>query len=235
MSKRLQTLIEQTQFLVARQKEAKDACAKAFTGLLERIDKKIKGCDAAQSQRLQRVHEVLSGQAEQLIQDSENDIDFLRDQLRALTEITKTSDKEKAKELLAAMIDPTEEVMPTPEFKQAIIEELAAAQDGFDAVLEDIASALEEGDITNVEVMLEQLANAAAEEGEDDDDCEDDDDEDGEEDGCCGSGGCAPGGCGSCETGCGAPKLDGKGVDIFGSLSAYDRELAKDKKNSELN
>ncbi len=228
MSKRLQTLIEQTQFLLIRQQEAKETCSKAFTDLLERIDKKIKSCDAAQSQRLQRVHEVLSGQAEQLIQDSEGDIDFLRDQVKALTEISKMSDQAKAKELLATMIDPSEEVMPTPEFKQAIIEELAASQDGFNAVLEDIAAALEEGDITNVEVMLEQMANAAAEEGDDDDD----EDEDEEEDGCCGSGGCAPGGCGSCATGCGAP-IDGKGTDIFGSLSAYDRELAKDKKNSD--
>lgn len=221
MSKRLQTLIEQTQFLLARQQEAKIVCEKEFTGLLERIDKKLKGSDAEQSKRLQRVHEVLSGQAEQLMQDSEGDIDFLRDQVKALTEISRMSDQAKAKELLATMIDPSEEIMPTPEFKQAIVEELAASQDSFNAVIEDIAAALEEGDITNVEVMLEQMANAAAEESDDDED------EDEEENGCC-----ASDGCGSCETGCGAPQ-DGKGVDIFDSLSAYDRELAKDKKNSD--
>lgn len=226
MSKRLQTLIEQTQFLLARQEEAKNACTGAFTNLLTLIDKKVKGAPADQAERLQRVHELLSGQAEQLMQDTQGDIEFLREQLQALAEISRMADQTKAKELLATLIDPSEEIMPTPEFKQAVMEELAASQEGFNAVLEDITSALEEGDLRNVEVMLEQMAAMAAEDAEND---EDEDDED--EDGCCGSSSCAPGGCGSCETGCSSSQ----GTDIFGSFSAYDRELAKDKESNELN
>lgn len=225
MSKRLQALIEQTQFLLARQEEAKETCSTAFSGLLDRIDKKLKASAADEAQRLQRVHEILSGQAQQLMQDTEGDIDFLRDQLKALTDITKIQDQARAKELLGMLIDPSEEIMPTADFKQSVMEELAASQEGFNAVIEDLSAALEEGDIKNIEVMLEQMAASAAE------DAEDDEDEEEEEDGCCGSSSCAPGGCGSCEVGCGSSSKEG--VDIFGSLSAYDRELAKDKESSD--
>lgn len=227
MSKRLQLLIEQTQFLLSRQEEAKEVCSKAFTGLLSQIDKKVKTCRQDELKRLQNVQELIAGQAEQLIQDSQGDIDFLKDQLKALNDINKVQDLNKKKELLETLIDPSEEVMSTAEFKQSIIEELAGSQDAFNAVIEDISAALQEDNIKNVEVMLEQMAAASAEE-DDDDDFDDQEEEDEEEDGCCGSS-CSTGGCGSCKTGCSTPT---EGTDIFGSFSAYDRELAKDKKES---
>ena len=113
--------------------------------------------------------------------------------------------------------------MPTEEFKRAVIDELAASQEGFNLVIDDMSAALEEGDLANVEAMLEQLVMASAEE---DDEEDEDEDECGDEDGC--GSACSSGGCGSCQTGCGA---NDKGVDIYASLSAYDRELAKDKKS----
>jgi hypothetical protein len=220
VSKRLQALIEQTQFLLDRQSEAKDTCGKAFQSLLNLIEKKLKGCDAAQSKRLDRVHELLAGQAEQLMEETEGDIDFLKTQLESLNKIAKVADAKKANEMLGMLIDPSEEVLPTEEFKQGVMEELMASQEGFNVVIEDMTAALEEGDIANVEVMLEQLASSVDEDDEDDeDDC--DEDEEG-----CGSG-CSSGGCGDCKGGCGT---EDKGVDLFSSLSAYDRELAKDKK-----
>lgn len=228
MSNRLHALIEQTQFLLERQVEAKATCSAAFTSLLSQIDKKLKASNAAQSKRLHHVHELLSGQAEQLMEDTEGDIDFLKTQLKALTDITKVTDAKKAKELLNSLLDPSEEVLSTEEFKRAVIEELAASQEGFNVVIEDMSAALEEGDLANVEVMLEQLVMATAEEDDEDDEDDDHDDDDDcdDEDGGCGSG-CSSGGCGSCATGCGSDK----GTDIYGSLSAYDRDLAKDKKN----
>ncbi|MBM3887050.1 hypothetical protein FJ364_03905 [Candidatus Dependentiae bacterium] len=224
MSNRLQTLIEQTQFLLDRQVEAKNTCSDAFVSLLNRIDEKLKTSNASQAKRLQNVHELLSGQAEQLMQDTEGDIDFLKDQLKALTDITKVADAKKAKELLAMLIDPSEEVLSIEEFKNSVVDELAASQEGFNLVIDDISSALEEGDLANVEAMLEQLVMATA-----DEDGDDDEDDELEEDGCCGSGACSSGGCGSCTVGCASSK--DQGVDIYASLSAYDRELAKDKKN----
>lgn len=230
MSNRLQALIEQTQFLLARQVEAKATCSAAFTSLLSQIDKKLKASNAAQSKRLNHVHELLSGQAEQLMEDTEGDIDFLKTQLKALTDITKVTDAKKAKELLNALLDPSEEVLPTEEFKQAVIEELAASQEGFNLVIDDMSAALEEGDLANVEVMLEQLVMATAEEDDEDEDDDHDDEDDCDDEDGCGSG-CSSGGCGSCATGCGSDK----GTDIYGSLSSYDRDLAKDKKNGPSN
>jgi hypothetical protein len=230
VSKRLQTLIEQTQFVLARQEEAKDVCSAAFSSLLNRIDGQLKSSNGAQAKRLKQVYDMLAGQAEQLVTDTQGDIEFLQEQLKALTSITKLQDPKKAQELLDLLLDPEEELMPTPEFKQSVMEELVASQESFNAVIEDIAAALEEGDLANVEAMLEQLALAAAEDDMDDEDEDEDscgDDEDG-----CGSG-CSSGGCGDCKTGCGAS--DDKGIDIFGSISAYDRELAKDKKNNASN
>ena len=226
MSKRLQTLIEQTEFVLARQEEAKVACSTAFTALLQRIDGQLKSSNGAQAKRLKQVYDMLAGQAEQLVTDTQGDIDFLNEQLNALRSITKVQDAKKAKEMLDLLLDSDEELMPTAEFKESVMEELVASQEGFNAVMEDIAAALEEGDLANVEAMLEQLALAAAEDEADDEEDEDgcSDDEDG-----CGSG-CSSGGCGDCKTGCGSS--NDKGVDIFGSISAYDRELAKDKKNN---
>ena len=221
MSKRLQALIEQTQFLMTSQAEAKEVCVAAFTSLIGQIDRKVKASRGEQAQRLQRVSEMLAGQAEELVQETDGDLDFLRSQLKALTEITKISDQVKAKAMLDMVVDPSEEVGSTADFKKGVMEELAMAQEGFNAVLEDVSAALEEGDIASVEMMLEQMAASSAE--------EEDDEDDEDEDGCCGSGGCSTGGCGDCKTGCGAPK---DGTDIFESLSSYDRELAKDKKKT---
>lgn len=223
VSKRLQALIEQTQFLLDRQTEAKDACGKAFESLLGLIDKKLKGCEASQAKRLERVHELLSGQAEQLMEDTEGDIDFLKTQLDSLVKISKVSDANKANEMLGMLIDPSEEVFSTEEFKKGVMDELAASQEGFNVVIEDISAALEEGDIANVEVMLEQLASSGDEDMDDEDECDE------EEDGC--GSACSAGGCGDCSGGCGVS--DDKGVDIFSSLSAYDRELAKDKNSTD--
>lgn len=228
MSKRLQALIEQTQFLMTSQAEAKEVCVASFKALIAQIDKKIRATRGEQAQRLQRVCDMLAGQAEELVQETDGDIDFLRGQLKALTEITKVSDQAKAKAMLDMVIDPSEEVGSTADFKKGVMEELALAQEGFKAVLEDVSAALEEGDIASVEMMLEQMAASSAEDEEDDEDA-DEDYEDADEDGCCGSGGCSTGGgCGDCKTGCGESK---DGVNIFESLHSYDRELAKDKKN----
>ena len=223
MSTRLQTLIEQTQFLLTSQIEAKNSCLASFNSLLQQIDKKLKSSNPAQVKRLNHVHELLSGQAEQLVQDSEGDIDFLKAQIKALTDISKITDAKKAKELLDALLDPSEEVLPVAEFKRAVMDELNASQESFNIVIQDMASALEEGDLANVEAMLEQMVMAAAEEDDEDDEDEDECDSD---DGC--GSACSSGGCGSCETGCGAS--NDSGTDIYASLSAYDRELAKDKK-----
>lgn len=223
MSKRLQALIEQTQFLMTSQAEAKEVCVAAFTSLIGQIDKKVKASRGEQAQRLQRVSEMLAGQAEELVQETDGDLDFLRSQLKALTEITKISDQTKANAMLDMVVDPSEEVGSTADFKKGVMEELVMAQEGFNAVLEDVSAALDEGDIASVEMMLAQMAASSLEEDEDDED------EDEDEDGCCGSGGCSTGGCGDCKTGCGAPK---GGTDIFESLSSYDRELAKDKKKT---
>lgn len=228
MSKRLQALIEQTQFLMTSQAEAKEVCVASFKALIAQIDKKIKASRGEQAQRLQRVCDMLAGQAEELVQETDGDIDFLRGQLKALTEITKVSDQAKAKAMLDMVIDPSEEVGSTVDFKKGVMEELSLAQEGFNAVLEDVSAALEEGDIASVEMMLEQMAASSAEDEDDDES-----DEESEEDGCCGSGGCSTGGgCGDCKTGCGESK---DGVNIFESLHSYDRELARDKKKGSDN
>ena len=86
MSNRLQALIEQTQFLMTSQAEAKAVCVASFTSLIAQIDKKVKASRGEQAQRLQRVSEMLAGQAEELVQETDGDIDFLRSQLKALME-----------------------------------------------------------------------------------------------------------------------------------------------------
>ena len=226
---RLEMLLEQTEYLLNKQLLAKEHCSGAFADLLALMEEKIaQGLKGGQKvESLERVHDMLSGQAQKLMDDTQEDVEFLQEQIKALRGIRKMENAAKAQEALNHLIDPSEEIIETEEFIAGIDEEMAMSQEGFGFVISDIKDALLEGDIATVEAMLTTMAtndDLSIDLGDE----EDEDDE--EEDGCCGSGGCSTGGCGSCPTGCGDSE-DEDGVDIFGQVSKYDRDLAKDAKN----
>lgn len=227
---RLENLLEQTSFLVKKQQEAKALCAESFGKLLKSIEDKIAeaGETSEDSADLNKIYDLIAGQAQQLLDETQEDITYLQGQETALRDISRIKDATKAQELLNAIIDPEEELLETEEFKAGIIEEVKLSQESFEAVANDIMQALEEGELSDVLAQLETMAENA---GDLDIDLSglDDEDEEEEEDGCCGSGGCSTGGsCGNCKVG-GCSTGDGK-IDIFSTLSKYEQELARDSK-----
>lgn len=230
----LQKLTEQTVFLLEKQKEANKDCAAIFAGLLDVIKSKLNQSkiDSGERAALEQVHALLSEQSETIKEDAQVDIDFLTEQLEALSQVktVEAKDPAKAKELLALLIDESEEVKDTEAFKKEVIEEATASKENLMTMVTDIKEAITEG---NAEEVAEYLESILSSEGDDvccdDEECDDEecgDDEEGEEgeeaEGGCGScKGCSGGGCGS---GCGSD--DSKGtVDLFADLERYEQHL----------
>jgi hypothetical protein len=210
-------------------------CLALFADLLATVDKRIKSVDAKapEAESLTEVRELLAEQAEQIKEGSQEDIDFLAEQLKTLQQIKTVNDPAKAQELLKMLLDEDVEIKDTAAFKKEVAEESAISRQNLVVMLNDIKDAIQEGNAQDVAVYLESILNDA--DGED----EDGDDEEGDacEDTCCGKqcGGAkkakGKGSCGGCDTGC-----CGKGeMDIFESMSLYEEDApvkapAKNKK-----
>ncbi len=238
MSK-LISLIEQTAFLLEKQKEAQKECAVIFNDLISATRGKLdqNKDDRESIEHLEQVYTLIQEQSEKLAEEAQVDIDFLSEQLQALHKIQEVKDQEKARELLSMLVDEEEELKDTESFKREINEEAQLSRQNLLAMVNDIKDAIKEGSAQDVALYLENLL----EDGEDMNTNEEGD-EDGwefEEEGCddcsCGMGeegkkcvckkeasaqsgcgsckGCSGGGCGS---GCGS-----KSVDIFAELKQY--------------
>ncbi len=215
MSNKLETLIEQTTFLIEKQKESQKDCALIFEGLLTAVKDKV---TTSKSQpeamaTLEHVHSLIAEQAQRINEEAQVDIDFLTEQLQALNDIKKVQNPEKASELLAMLIDENEEIKETASFKEAVGSESQIAKQNLTTMVNDIKDAIREGSAQDVALYLESLLSE--EETEDEELDDDDDDEEDEEDGCDDCHSCSSKGC------CG-------GVDIFSQ--SINQENSKDKK-----
>jgi hypothetical protein len=219
---RLDILIDQTSFLIEKQKEAVQDCLALFSDLLVTVDKRVKQVEAKapEAESLKEVRDLLAEQAEQIKQGSQEDIEFLAEQLKTLQQIKAVNDPAKATELLQAMLDDDVEIKNTEAFKKEVNEESVISRQNLVVMLNDIKDAIQEGNAQDVAVYLESILN-----GEDgDDECGDDDD-DSCEDACCGKqcGGAAKGkgsSCGGCKSNC----CSDDEMDIFESMSLYEGE-----------
>jgi len=99
---RLQALLEQTSFLLEKQTEAKNETDAIFTDLLAFIKDKINegSPDSEQVTSLEKVYDMISGHAQKLAEETQDDVEFLGEQLNALEEINKIEDPAKADEVL---------------------------------------------------------------------------------------------------------------------------------------
>ncbi len=236
---RLVKLIEQTAYLLSKQYESQTQLEKLFADVLSFIEKSAETKPEAHKDRLMEVYELLSKRAETMNHYSQEDIDFLKDQIKALEAIQQVRDPKIAAEMLEALVDEDEEVLETAEFKQQLDEELDQSRQVLSAVMEDIKEAVDRNDIKETEILIESMLEADDMDDEDDEDDEDDDNEDEDEDednnrrsskkkGGCGdcSGGCGPkGGCSS--------KSGGDDEDFFSFMGKYDKELNDDVEEEE--
>lgn len=223
---KLEKVIEQTTFLLEKQRQAHQECQAVFEELLSYINKKMEAIqDEEEVETLENIHDVLANQAEQLTEDAREDISFLTDHLKALKQIKDVSDPVKAEELLNALIDEQEELLETTDFMDEVSRESENAKQQLLAMVADLKNALDEGNTKEVELYLESLFNENENDFDisDDEDDEDFDDEDEEDADGCGdcSGGCGTGGgCGSGSGKC--CSSDEEGEDIFSFFNKKD-------------
>lgn len=230
---RIDDLIEQTTFLLEKQKDSQQDCLAIFQDLLAAAKEKlgqIRSENPEEAEHLEQVCVLISDQKENISEDSQVDIDFLTEQLQALQKIQAMEDSEKARLLLNMIVDENEEMKDTESFKKEINEEAAISKQNLLTVINDLKEAIKEGSAEDVATYLGSIMSGEG----DDQDGDDFDDEDGEhddEDGCDDEeeegGSC--GGCKGCGTGggCGSGCGD-KEVDIFADLAQYEKEFFKD-------
>ncbi len=212
----LQTLIDQTDFLLGKQKEAQKDCLEIFGGLLGVVEKKIaqvKG-QREEVEELTKVRTLVVQQIERVKEDTQADIDFLNEQLRALNEIDKIQDKKKAQELVSQMLDDADDIKETAAFKKEVEDESKISRQNLVTLVNDIGEAVNEGSAKDVVLYLESILGEEELEG----------DEEGE---CCG------GDCGDCGTEedscCGCHDKADDNLDLFAALKEITVEEKKKK------
>jgi hypothetical protein len=172
VASRLETLIEQTDFLIEKQKEAQTDIENIFNELLEVVEKKLENSSLSieNKKSLEAIKKMALDRTEFVSKMMQDDIDFLNEQLLALQHITTIDNPTKAKELLNMMIDDNEEILETEEFKKNLIQDSIASKQNLTAVIDDLVSALREDKFKDVELFLEALFNEEniEEEGEGD-------------------------------------------------------------------
>jgi len=178
---KVETLIEQTEFLLDKQKEAQKECIDIFNDLLKVVEKKRKQVtDEEEVAALDQVSGLISNQVEAISEETQVDIDFLGEQLEALKNIQKIKDPAKMKEMLALLIDEEEDIKETNAFKKDVNEEAMLSKQNLLTLVNDLKDAVTEGSAKDVALYLESILES--EEGEEESDEEDgecwDDDED---------------------------------------------------------
>jgi hypothetical protein len=212
----LETLIEQTDFLLGKQKEAQKDCLEIFGSLLDAVQKKmeqVKG-QTEEVEGLTKVHTLISSQIEQVHEDTQSDIDFLTEQLSALHEIEKIKDKKKVQELVAQMVDNNDDIKETSAFKKEVEDESKISRQNLVTLVHDIREAVTDGSAKDVALYLESILGEEEETEEDGECCGDCHDE---EESCKG---CSHGCCGGSE----------EGVDLFAALKEISVEQEKKRK-----
>jgi hypothetical protein len=243
---RLEQVIEQTEFLLERQTKAQKECDFIFSDLLVVIEdllKKNKN-DEQKKSLLEQMYDLVSGQAQKISDQAQEDIDFLGEQHKALQHIREVKNPQKANELLSMILEDDAELNDTEDFKREINEELSISKQNLQTVIGDIKDALQEGQIEETAMYLETIIADAEREEKASQCCCDFNSED-DEDGCsCDDCNCDDD---DCDDDCDCdddfeeekkPKKNGKkispackgcdhnkrGIDIFAELSKYEKD-----------
>jgi len=213
VKEKINTLAEQTSFLIEKQKELKGISSEAFSKMLSRVDDELKTVErdsgSEKEADLKAIYNFIADFSKNYAQDLNEDIEFLNEQLVALKEIVNISDEQKVQELSSMILDKDEDLIDTEKFKEEVNLDMQDSKRNLKNMSEDILNSLEENRIHELKLLLEA---AQAEQEKNLEDFEDDDfDEDEEcDDEECGDEECSD--CSSCS--CGTSCSGGK-VDIF--------------------
>ncbi len=168
VDQKLSLLIDQSNFLIEKQKEAQDDGRALFEGLIFFIEEKIgQESDKDKIQHLKEVGEMFVSQAQDVQDAIDDDIEYVAEQKEGLIELRdKVSDSERKKELLYSIVDEGDEISPIDEFKEEVIREAESSKAHLSAMIEDFKSALEEDKIEEVKLHLQAMFDSEEDEGD---------------------------------------------------------------------
>ncbi len=152
----LTKLVDQTVFLLEKQKESRDYTVKAFQNFLTAIQKMQEGKEEKESKdTLQAIYSAVADQSAQYADEIEEDIAFLDAQLETIKAVVEEGDKVKSAELARVLMD-GQEVPETKEFTEEVTQESAEAKRHFLAVVDDLMGALQEESYDDLLAYIEQ-------------------------------------------------------------------------------
>ncbi|MBD3231394.1 hypothetical protein GF322_01895 [Candidatus Dependentiae bacterium] len=171
---KIDTLIEQTSYLHDKQKELLKISEDSFCQLLNIVEQDLKQAQQSQDsekiKNLKAIEDYIIKYKEKSEGKIVEDIDFLREQLEAITKIKMMKDRTKAQELLDMIISDEDGLLPTEEFKKQVEQDIYACKKEMDLMLEDLKNAVKEGDLQELKLLLEATTLA-------DDDLQDEDEQ----------------------------------------------------------
>ena len=181
---KINTIAEQTEYLIEKQKEVLHSFQENFKGLNALLKESQEKAEQAKSgpelESFQNVFSILSEQEEIFAAQFEEDITFLNEQLGAIKEIQNISDPERKKELTEELLEKDYEPVETARFKADVEQEAEEAKVGFEKMVADLKASYEEEGIAGLEAFLVAQAEACRAE------CEEDCEEDCKDSECCG-------------------------------------------------
>ena len=165
----VEVLLEQTEFLLEKQIEAKDKCTEMIKDIVSFIKKEIENTteNAEKKEALKKIHSLLNDFIQKITDVSDSDISFLREQNKVLKDIGKIEDPNKASEVLNLIVDPKEKFVETNQFKKNILDDMKACEVELTNIFDDIKAAIKENNLMEIEYMLKDIISEYEEYGKD--------------------------------------------------------------------
>jgi hypothetical protein len=181
---KLAILMEQTKFLLQQQLEMKKFYQQGYADFLSLIEGNLQQAEREKSQQavddLLFIQQIIKEQSSLLVDEIDEDVDFLEEQVAAIRHIEALDDVEKKKEYEHIILNDNPHLLESDLFKEEVTQEAHSARQTFAAMIEDFKSTLEEGGGHGLALLLEAIIKEdeeqlRAEEEEEDDEDEDED------------------------------------------------------------
>ncbi len=154
---RVETLAKQTEYLLKKQQELLKTSADVFESLTGVIDDKIKTLKEDDSKDLQDVKVYIVEHNKKSDGQLKEDIEFLNEQLSAINQIKALDDIAKMDELLNMMLNKEQELEEMDKFKTRLDSDVQACVNELNFMFDDIKSAIDEGKIRELKLMIEAV------------------------------------------------------------------------------
>ncbi|MFH1461655.1 MAG: hypothetical protein ABIF12_01790 [bacterium] len=173
LNQRVNIILEQTGFLSEKQNELFQFVTNTYKDILNSLNDKInQSSEESVLNDLNAIKDRISKHHSELSSQMKDDVDFLNEQLKAITQIKDLEDKDKAEELLSMIIAQDEELLETDQFKKQIEEDITESMRELQVMHEDLLNSLKENKIQELRLMLETVENETdQDQGCDTDDC----------------------------------------------------------------